>query len=285
MAAARDPLPRDRGLVVRMVATAVLTPALVLGALAAVVLLADWKVIAAVTAASVIGVRAAYEERRHRLAPVEVTPEEAPQLHARLERLCTLADLPKPVLVVEPERQPNSWVRGVGRGRSSLHLTEGLLDRLEPAELEAVMAHELAHIAQRDAAVMTVVGGPPAVLLRGARRTGGILWMGAIFAIGIGWLGSLGATVLSRYRELSADAFAARLTGSPAALASALMKVSDSLARIPERDLRVAAARDAFHLLPVSDRRRRQLGLPATHPPLRVRIARLERLERRLHHG
>jgi heat shock protein HtpX len=226
-------------------------------------------------------------ERRGRAAAVELTPEAAPELHATLERLCVVADLPKPRLVLEPEAQPNSWVVSLGRSRSRLHLTQGLLDRLGPAELEGVIAHELAHVAQRDALVMTVVGGPGAALQSGgsalARHAAGfwVLGLGGAAAYLIGWLGTLGARILSRHRELAADAGAVALTGNPSALASALAKVSASLALIPAADLRVAAGRDAFHLLPVA-RAGRGLPLPATHPAVAARIARLERMEARL---
>ena len=133
----------------------------------------------------------------------------------------------------------------------------------------------------------TVVGGPGTVLLDGAIRMGrhgGAVWfvsMGMLVAGALGWVGSLGTRVLSRYRELAADAGAVALTGNPAALASALMKVSDGLVALPQRDLREASVRDAFHLLPTGARA--TVWLPATHPPLRARIERLQRLEAGLH--
>jgi heat shock protein HtpX len=279
----RELFPVDGVLVARMIAAAVVTPLLVAAVLVLLVATAPWKIVAGVGIASVVGVCGAVRERRERAAPVELTVERAPEVHAIVERLCVVADLPKPRLVLAPERQPNSWVVSLGRGRTQLHLTEGLLERLEPAELEGVIAHELAHVAQRDAAVMTVVGGPGSVLLAGAARVarhGGAVWflqLGVLAAGAIGWLGSLGTRILSRYRELSADAGAVALTGNPAALASALMKVSDGLVALPQEDLRAAAARDAFHLLPTGSRG--GLWLPATHPPLKVRIERLQRLE------
>jgi heat shock protein HtpX len=282
-------IPLDRGLVARMIAAAVVTPLVVAAVLVLLVASAPTKVLLGVAIASVVGISAAVRERRERAASVELTAERAPEVHAILERLCLVADLPKPRVVLESEEQPNSWVVSLGRGRSQLHLTKGLLDRLEPAELEGVIGHELAHVAQRDAAVMTVVGGPGSVLLAGASRMGhhgGAAWFlaaGVLVAGAIGWLGSLGTRILSRYRELSADAGAVALTGNPAALAAALMKVSDGLVALPQRDLREAAARDAFHLLPTGGRG--GLWLPATHPPLRVRIERLQRLEAGLHAG
>ena len=148
-----------------------------------------------------------------------------------------------------------------------------------------MIAHELAHVVNRDAAVMTVVGGPGEALLAGGVRVAGQGWyplmFGGALAAAIGWLGTLGTRALSRYREFAADAGAVALTGNPAALATALMKVSDGLVAIPKRDLRAAAVRDAFHLLPAergatrsgSRRRTRRCG---------ARIERLERLERAL---
>jgi heat shock protein HtpX len=260
-----------------------------LAALGAVALFAPWQVRGGLALASVMGVSAVVRERRTALHGVAVSPAEAPELHAIVERLCLLADLPKPRIVVEPEAQPNSWVLSTGRDRTSLHLTRGLLDRLEPAQLEAVIAHELAHVAHHDATVMTLVGGPGAALLGGGAKImrHGSIWfvmVGGIAAIAIGWLSSVGSRVLSRYREFAADAGAVALTGNPAALASALMAVSDGLAQMPARDLRAAEARDAFHLLPVTRRRpgEKMPPLPATHPSLKARIARLEKLEARL---
>jgi heat shock protein HtpX len=277
----REIFPTDYGLMMRMVLAAVLTPLIVLAALVAVVAIAPLKLVIGVGIATAIGTGAAIRERRE-VRGTEVSESEAPQLHAVVERLCVVADLPKPRIVVEPERQPNSWVVAVGRDRARLHLTQGLLDRLEPVELEAVIAHELSHVAHRDATVMTVVGGPGAVLMSGGRTWRGGWWFGFgnLVAYAIGVVGSFGARVLSRYREFAADAGAVALTGNPAALATALMKVSDGLAAMPTHDLRSAAARDSFHLLPVACEDSRVL--PATHPPLKARIARLQRLEARL---
>ncbi len=277
-------LPADLGLVARMVVAAVVTPLIVLAALALLVAEAPVRIIAFVAIAGAVGTAGIVRERRAAHTGRTLTEADARGLHAIVERLCVLADLPKPELVLEDELQPNSWVAGIGAGGYRLHLTKGLLDRLDMHELEAVIAHELAHVANHDAGVMTVVGGPGAVLLGGGRRLmgGGGFWpmtLGGIVAFAIGWVASLGTRALSRYREFAADAGAVALTGSAAALASALMKVSDGIGAIPARDLRTAAARDAFHLLPVGDDK---LHLPATHPTLQARIARLEKLERAL---
>ncbi len=285
MRAQRDLFPTDHGLVARMVVTAFFTPVLVLAALAGVVWLAPLKLNLVVFAALIVGtVVAVHEAVEASRKGRRLEPEDAPQLHATVERLCVLADLTKPAIVLESESQPNSWIEGTRRGGYRLHLTEGLLRLLEPRELEAVIAHELAHVAHRDAAVMTVVGGPGEALLGGGLRVAGQGWwplaIGGLLAAAIGWVGTIGTRMLSRYREFAADAGAVQLTGSPAALASALMKVSEGLVAIPRKDLRAAAVRDAFHLLPTA---RHNDGLLDTHPPLAKRIERLERLERTLH--
>jgi heat shock protein HtpX len=287
--APRELFPADRGLVLRMVLAAVATPLLVVAALAAVAAAAPARVGVGVGIATIVGIVAAVRERGAAVRGRELDPEQAPALHAAVERLCVLADLPKPRIVLEDEAQPNSWVVAVGRERSRLHLTRGIVERLEPRELEAVIAHQLAHVAHRDATVMTLVGGPGAVLLGGGATVAGRgvwpLQIGALVALAIGWVASVGTRALSRYREFAADAGAVALTGHPAVLASALMKVSDGVLALPTRDLRVAAARDAFHLLPVAREGERSWlprALGATHPSLRARVARLERMEAQL---
>lgn len=275
----------DRGLQARMLLAAVCTPLIVLACAAAIVALAPFKLVAAFAIAASIGIGGSITERRNRPRAEPVPPAEAPELHAIVDRLCVLADVPKPEIVIEPERQPNSWLVGLSRERARLHVTRGLLELLTPAELEAVVGHELAHLVNRDAAVMTVVGGPGAVLLDGGKRMlRGGWWpalMGGVVAAGVGRVSLLGTQVLSRDRELAADAGSAALTGRPAALASALRRISGQLALIPKEDLRVAACRDIFHLLAVEEEGDGWAGrLGATHPPLEQRIERLERMER-----
>ena len=287
MRARGDLFPSDHGLVFRMVVVGLLTPLLVLGALVAVMLLlSSFTIRAVVIGALCVGAWVAIRERVEASSRGRrLHPADAPELHAIVERLCVVADLPKPTIVLDSRAMPNSWVEGTRRRGFRLHLTQGLLDLLEPRELEAVIAHELAHVVNRDAAVMTVVGGPGEALLAGGVRVASQGWwplmIGGVIASGIGWAGSLGTRTLSRYREFAADEGAVALTGSPAALASALMKVSDGLVAMPKRDLREASLHDAFHLLPAA--RESAYGLPNTHPPLRARIERLERLEHSLH--
>ncbi len=274
-----------------MVLAAVLTPLLVIAAVVAVALLAPHRIAIVMGLAAVVGVGMAIRARRMAEHPRPLSPAEAPELHDAVDRLCALAALRKPALVLDGERQPNSWVVAPVGAPARLHVTRGLLETLTPAELEAVAAHELSHLAHRDAVVMTAVGGPGAVLLEGGpqlMRRGFWLAPGGIVAYAIGWIARLGTNALSRYRELAADAGAAALTGHPAALASALRKVSGGIERIPARDLRAVAGRDAFHLLPVGVQAADRIpwwrrGGGATHPSLERRIARLEQMERRLH--
>ena len=294
----RELFPPDRRLQLWMVLASVLTPLVVLAAVTGVVEFLPLKLAIGVGVAAAIGVVAAVRSRKASSRGRELPPDEAPELHAAVDRLSAMADIPRPVIVLEYERQPNSWVTDSPGRSPRLHVTRALLDTLEGPELEAVAAHELAHIANRDATVMTVVGGPGAVLLNGGRRmtSGGAMWafqLGGVAALGIGLLSRVGTSALSRHRELAADAGAAALTGRPAALASALMKISGELARVPAQDLRAVAGRDSFHLLPVEAPPRgglEKLGhqwpfdvLGATHPDLQKRIAALERLERRMH--
>jgi heat shock protein HtpX len=284
----RELFPADRGLQVRMVLASVLTPVVVIAAVVLVALVLPHKIAWIVLAAVVIGTALACRGWwRSRGADEEPDPD-IPELDAAVDRLCALADLPRPRLVRVRERQPNSWVTATPGRRPRLHVTTGLLDLLTAEELEAVVGHELAHIANHDALVMTVVGGPGAILQRGgggAARLG--LWgaIGGGLAIAIGRISEVGTNALSRYRELSADAASAAMTGRPMALASALGKVSGELDRLPSKDLREVAGRDVFHLMPVERMTswRFDTWFVANHPPLHVRTARLEAMERTLH--
>jgi heat shock protein HtpX len=283
----RELFPPDRRLQARMAVAAVATPLLVLAALAAVLMVLPFRLGGPVGGALVLGVIGAITTwRAGELRGHVLGPSEHPELQAAVARLCLMGDLPRPEIVLEPERQPNSWMVAPPRRTPRLHVTRGLLEVLSGPELEAVVAHELAHLANRDALVMTVVGGPSSALLEGSRAVSGVYWggvfVGGWIARALGELGGLGTSALSRYRELSADAGAAALTGHPAALASALVKLSGGLDRVPRADLRAVAGRDAFHLLPVGEDERFLGALRATHPSLERRLAALERLERRM---
>jgi heat shock protein HtpX len=271
-----------------MVLTAVLTPALVVALLVVCALVFPLKVLGALAFVTAIGLAGVVAERRRTSSARVLAADEEPELHAVVQRLCLVADLPRPEIALDDERQPNSWIVDPPGRAPRLHVTRGLLDLLAPAELEAVVAHELSHVAHRDATVMTVVGLPGAALRQGGGNElgwWGPLVAGRVLGLVIGTLAGIGSNALSRYRELTADAGAAALTGRPSALASALMKVSGDLVRVPADDLRAVAGRDALHLLPVEDVTgwRRLLG--ATHPTVERRIAALQRLERELQHA
>ena len=273
-----------------MVLAAVGTPLFVIGAVLLGVVLLPAKMFIGLGVIGALGAVAIFIERRKEAAAVPLHAGERPELRAIVERLCLLADLPEPELVVHPARQPNSWIFDLPGRTPRLHVTEGLLEALEPAELEAVIAHELSHVAHRDATVMTVVGLPGELLSRGTGRGwvgwgGGFMIASQLVAASIAYISTFGTRALSRHRELAADAGAARLTGRPAALVSALHKVSGEIDRLPKRDLRAPVALDAFGLLPTSAEEVTSLvdRLRATHPPLQRRIAALERLERELH--
>jgi heat shock protein HtpX len=284
----RELFPADRGLQARMVLTAVLTPALVFALLTLCVLVLPSRVLVGLGLATLLGIGAVVAERRRTDAAHRLGPGEEPDLRAIVTRLCVLADLPEPEIAVDDERQPNSWIVDAPGRAPRLHVTRGLLELLEPAELEAVVAHELSHVVNRDAAVMTIVGLPGAVLLRGGGTNvwfGFWLMAGRLVGTVIGTIAALGSNTLSRYRELTADAGAVALTGRPSALASALMKVSGDLVRVPGEDLRAVAARDALHLLPVEAVTGWRRALHATHPSVQRRLAALARLEHDLQHA
>ena len=190
-----------------------------------------------------------------------VTPEQAPELHGMIERLCALADMPKPQVAIAENDMPNAFATGRSPKHSVVAVTTGLLRRVDRDELEGVLSHELSHVAHRDVAVMTVAGflGVAAGLVMrwglyfgGGRRDNGvpvwlIIWLGSIVVYFISFLLT---RVLSRYRELCADRSGAYLTGKPSALASALTKISGEIARIPTRDLREEQPFNAFMFAP-----------------------------------
>jgi heat shock protein HtpX len=231
-----------------------------------------------------------------------VSPEEAPQLHGLVDRLCALADMPKPQVAIASTDLPNAFATGRSQKAAVLCVTTGLMRRLDPGELEGVIAHELSHVAHRDVAVITIasfLGMLAGFLARmamyaglfgdfgegnGRRGGGGGNTMAAglvVMAIsGLVYLVSfLLIRALSRYRELLADRAGAQLTGRPSALASALVKVSGDMGRIPTRDLRQAEHLNAFFFSPVAARGFSLSSLFATHPSLERRLAQLQALE------
>jgi heat shock protein HtpX len=218
--------------------------------------------------------------------------DEAAPVARAIERLCLVADLDRPLVAVIKDDVPLSWTTAAPGKRPRVHVTTGMVELLDESELHAVLAHELSHIGNRDAVVMTVLAAPGVRVLRALhvtwRHAAEQHWAVVLSAaamcvvLAVPALLSVGfARIVSRHRELAADRGAALITGSPAALAAALTRLSDGLRAIPDRDLRLAAAEDILHVVPA----RPAHGIArlwATHPPLEDRIERLERLEARL---
>jgi heat shock protein HtpX len=224
----------------------------------------------------------------------EVSPAEAPQLHAMIDRLCVQADLPKPRVAVANTRMPNAFALGRSPKSATVCATTGIMDLLSPAELEGVLAHELTHVANRDVLVMTLASFFATIAAY-------IVQFGFFFGGGstsddddnpsflVLFLVSIGVYVisfflmqaLSRYREFAADRGAAIITGRPSALASALVKIAGGMERIPQRDLRASSELSAFYIFPPGAGKS-IAGLFSTHPPIEKRIAALQRLESQL---
>jgi heat shock protein HtpX len=218
-----------------------------------------------------------------------VTPEQAPQLHAMIERLCVQADLPKPKVAVAQTAMPNAFALGRSPKSATVCATTGIMELLSPAELEGVMAHELTHVQNRDVLVMTLAGffaTIAAYIVQFGFFFGGSSDDDENPSFMVLFLVSLAVYVvsfflmqaLSRYREFSADRGAALITGRPSALASALVKISGGMQRIPQQDLRNTGELQAFFISPIG----RIGGLFSTHPPMEKRIAALQRLEAQL---
>jgi len=222
----------------------------------------------------------------------EVTPEEAPELHAMIDRLCALADMPKPRVGVADTHLPNAFATGRSPNRAVVVVTTGILQRLTAEELEGVLAHELSHVAHRDVLVMTVASSAGIVagmLTRGSqygamfgnrgRNNNGLpVWLVVlVVSLVVYAVSFLLLRLLSRYRELSADRAGAHLTMNPRALASALQKITGEINRIPQRDLRQVQTMNAFFFAPASLK-----SVTSTHPPLEKRLEQLARIEAEL---
>jgi heat shock protein HtpX len=221
----------------------------------------------------------------------EVSPEEAPGLHAMIERLCIQADLPKPKVAVADTDVPNAFAMGRSQKSATVCCTTGIMRTLSPSELEGVMAHELSHVKHRDVLIMTIASFFASVAAMMMQF--GIFFGGGDDDEGPGFLVVLLASfvvyivsfflmlALSRYREFAADRGAALITGRPSALSSALVKISGAMQQVPTRDLREAERMNAFFIVPTSVKGAIQT-LFATHPPMEKRIERLQQLESQL---
>ncbi len=224
----------------------------------------------------------------------EVSPQEAPGLHAMIERLCIQADLPKPKIAVADTQMQNAFAMGRSQKNATVCATTGIMNTLTPAELEGVMAHELAHVKNRDVLIMTIASffaSVSAMILQFGFFFGGgdddegpgflvvLLVSLAVYVISFFLM-----LALSRYREFSADRGAALVTGRPSALSSALMRISGAMDRVPQQDLRKAESLNAFFIVSPKVKGAIQT-IFATHPPMEKRIERLNQLEAQLQRG
>jgi heat shock protein HtpX len=221
-----------------------------------------------------------------------VTADEAPELHAMVERLCAMADLPKPRVAIIPTDVPNAFATGRSPKHAAVAVTQGLWDRLEPREVEGVLAHELSHVANRDVAVMTIASffamlaaflmriGMWTGMMGGGRRdqnSAPAFLIMIVVSLVTYVLSFILIRMISRYREYAADRGAALLTGAPEYLMSALQKIASDMTRIPQRDLRQLEGMNAFFIIPTNVKRS-FTELFATHPPLEKRLARLSEI-------
>jgi heat shock protein HtpX len=299
------------------VASLLSVPVILAGITWLLVAVSPWLAVG-VGAAFVIGLQAAIAKRWTGVRPKAVSAHDAPRVHAVVERLCATGDLTKPKIVLHNKRYANNWITGLTSGRTTLHLTSRIVELLNEHQLEAVIAHELSHLGQKDSTLMSAVGAPVAAMLDGAglyfhtpiaamrgiravkppegvsrkQAAAGLLeplayaaifWLlllplGLLFLV-VGVVCRAITAIFSRARELEADAGAARLTGNPAALASALITLSDAPPdTIPLIDLRRAASLDVFHIVAIG----KEYPLVRTHPPLKRRLRQLSAIETRL---
>lgn len=228
----------------------------------------------------------------------EVSPQQAPQLHAIVDRLCAQADMPKPRVAIANTSMPNAFATGRSPKRAVVCATTGIMNRLDERELEGVMAHELSHIAHRDVTVMTiasVVGVLAGLLTRfglfgaigGRRDSGGAPVILIIMAVSIVVyaVSFLMTRLLSRYRELAADRAGAYLTGQPSHLANALTKITGDMRRIPDRDLRKQEAYNTFFFAPAVTNKVDLARMFSSHPTLERRLDQLGKISVELGRG
>lgn len=288
----------DRGLSRRMLVTSFLLGLLYVGFVALLIALTKSAVLAVLIAGGMLFVQYWFSDRIALFAMRGhiVTPEEAPQLHGAIDRLCALADMPKPRVAIADVDLPNAFATGRNPKNAVVCVTTGIMRRLDQDELEGVLAHELSHVAHRDVAVMTIASflGVLAGLITRFGLYGGlgrnrdqntaVIVLTVIgVSIAVYAISFLLTRALSRYRELAADRAGAMLTGRPSTLASALTKISGDIARIPSRDLRQAEAFNAFFFAPaISGKGASLSSLFSTHPSLETRLDRLGTLSREL---
>jgi heat shock protein HtpX len=303
MSTARN-IPNDRGLTLRMFTTGLLIVLLYGAVIALLVAVGISYAVVLVIAGALLFVQYWFSDKiaLYGMGGRLVTPAEAPQLHGAIDRLCAMADMKKPRVAVADSDVPNAFATGRSPNNAVVCATTGLMRRLDEPELEAVLAHELSHVAHRDVAVMTIASFLGMVAGMVTRL---MLWTGLLGGFGgdsndnqggdnaaLVELAVLAVSVvvyaisflltmaLSRYRELAADRSGALLTGQPSVLASALVKVTGEIARIPTRDLRSTETFNAFYFTPAIAKSGVSIStIFSTHPSLDQRLAQLAAIE------
>ena len=304
----RKSFGRDTGLTIRMLFTSGLLGLLYVGFALVLFYVAHFQLLPMLVI--IVGIAAVQYWTSDKVALAAsgakiVSREEAPDLHAMVERLCTLADLPKPRIAVVPSDVPNAFATGRSPKHAAVAVTNGLWKRLEPQEVEAVLAHELSHIANRDVLIMTLASFF-AMLAALITRFGFYFGMFGGFGGGGGnrnnnnggsqvpvWLIIFAVSIvtyavsfvlirtISRYREYAADRGSALMTGAPENLMSALQKIASGITQIPQQDLRQVAGMNAFFIVPTNWRQ--QVGeLFMDHPPMEKRLAALAQISREM---
>jgi heat shock protein HtpX len=291
---------RDTGLQVRMLTTLLLL-GLVYVVFAAVLFASVGGAVAAIGCGLLLAFQffASDKLALRSMGAQEVSPQEAPEFHAMIERLCVQADIAKPKIAIVNSPVPNAFALGRSPKAATVCATTGIMDLLSPSELEGVMAHEITHIVNRDVMIMTLCGFFASIasmivqfgfFFGGGYGGGGYSdddddgpsFMAIILVSAIVWVVSFFLMrMLSRYREFAADRGAAVITGRPSALSSALLKISGVNERIPQGDLRAHAEMNAFYIVPVKVKESLYNAF-STHPPMEQRIAALSRLEAQL---
>jgi heat shock protein HtpX len=296
MARTKTSFGRDPGLQFRMLFTMLLLGLLYVALVGAMLAAGAGFAIMLVVIAGLLGAQLFLSDKLAlaSMGAKVVSPQEAPGLHAMIERLCIQADLPKPRIAVADTPVPNAFAMGRSQKSAVVCATTGIMNMLEPHELEGVMAHELSHVKNRDVLIMTMAGFFASVASIIAQF--GLFFGGGddddnpsfFVVLIVSWVVYIVSfflmLALSRYREFTADRGAAIITGRPSALASALMKISGQMSRVPQQDLRAASDMNAFFIVPAGVKNS-ITGLFATHPPMEKRIERLQRIESELQQG
>jgi len=294
-------IPADHGLNARMFLTGLLLVLLYAGLVALLIAIGLQLVFVLIIAGGLLFVQYWFSDRiaLFGMGGHEVTPEQEPELHAVIDRLCALADMKKPRVAIAEVDMPNAFATGRNPKNAVVCATRGIIRRLDEPELEAVLAHELSHVAHRDVAVMTIasfLGMVAGMITRftlyagmfggfddNSNSNGALIEIAVLVVSAIVYAISFLLTMaLSRYRELAADRSGAILIGRPSLLASALVKVTGEMARIPTRDLRAAEHFNAFYFTPALSNGASLSSLFSTHPPLQKRLDQLAKLEAEL---